>query len=432
MSLKEFSERATLYKDDTIAIEQTLLLNERDDGKLHAQRITRVNGVEAWNNQVVFSPFEAGKSLDEAMKDIRERWDETERGELKQMCKNAVLYGRVKQTEPDSDYMATLLRGTLINYYTMPDMMAVENPEYDSNDRYAIGVQFRSFRTATNVYRNENEDSGSGTLPRLDRYENAMLRVEGAAENILEFMNADIWGEAIRAPGDGHEGSPYDYELKGDEKRDAFEEYKDPGEPDASRTVPMEGGDIEVGDDFFPSAGDDAGGYEEDRGNEYDIPEVNDWEQEAQREEQGGGYEIGEQTPLMRLTPEVSDRMFELVEQLTKAWVLVADALHKGASLGDDKRGALVESLSEAIRDTRAAGEKFSAALAEEEKVDHVMRFEQLMETGWRNEEGMEVKGLLKVAEQMRDMAKTRRMDTYIDQGRAGHAQGGGGGLPDF
>jgi hypothetical protein len=40
MSLKEFSEQATLYKDDTLAIEQTLLMNERDDGKLEAQRIT--------------------------------------------------------------------------------------------------------------------------------------------------------------------------------------------------------------------------------------------------------------------------------------------------------------------------------------------------------------------------------------------------------
>lgn len=251
MPLKEFSAQATLYKDDTIVIEQTLLLNERDDGKLHAQRITRVNGVEAWNNQVVFSLFEAGKTADEAMKDIRERWDETERGELQHMCKNAALYGRVKQTEPTSDYMATLLKGTLINYYTVPDMMAVESPSYDSNDRYAIGVQFRSFRTATNVYHRDHE--GDIHAPILDRYENAMLRIEGAAENIMEFMDADIWGEAIRAPGDGHEGSPYDYELKGDEKKDTFETYKDPGEPDTSRAVPLEDDGIEVGDDFFPA-----------------------------------------------------------------------------------------------------------------------------------------------------------------------------------
>jgi hypothetical protein len=386
--------------------------------------------VEVWNNKVLFSPFEAGKTMDQAMTDIRERWDEVERGELQSMCKNAVLYGRVKQTEPDSDYMATLLRGTIINYYTVPDMMAVESPEYESNDRYAIGVQFRSFRTATNVYRSEHE--GERDIPLLDRYENAMLRVEGAAENILEFMNADIWGEAIRAPGDGHTDSPYNYELKGDEKRDTFEAYKDPGEPDYSGVVPLEDDDDhEVGDDFFPSGQDDEE-YDEDVDHEYDIPEVSDWEQGAPQEEPGGGYEIGEKTPLMRLIPEVSDHMFGLVEQLTKAWVVVAGALHKGASLGDDVRTALVESLDEAIRDTRAAGEKFSAALADEGKVDHVMRFEQLMEKGWRNEEGTEVKGLLKVAAQMRDMSKTRRMDTYIDQGRAGHAQDGGGGLPEF
>ncbi len=429
MSLKEFSAQATLYKDDTVAIEQTLLLNERDDGKLHAQRITRVNGVEAWNNQVLFSVFEAGKSMDEAMTDIQQRWDEVERGELQFMCKNAVLYGRVKQIEPSADYMATLLKGTLISYYTMPDMMAVENPEYDSNDRYALGVQFRSFRHSTNIYRNDNGDGdGAAQLPITDRYENAMLRIDGAAENIMEFMNADIWGESIHAPGTTHEGSSYDYELQGGEKRDMFEEYKDPGEPDVSRVVPLEDDDIEVGDDFF-SGGEEE--YDEDRGNEYDLPEVNSWEQEAQRENSGGGYEVGEQTPMMRLVPEVSDRMFELVEQLTKAWVMIAQHQQKGHSLGDEPRAAIVEALNEAIRETREAATKFGEALAEEGKGEFAPRLSQLVEEGWRNEGGVEVKGLLKVAEQMRDMVKTKRADTYIAQGREGPTPGTGD-LPKF